>query len=85
MIAIAESFPELHRWIPWAATMPTRDALLTNLEEYDAKFESDSGWHYSLFEIDGGALVGEAGLRPAESEDDLEIGYWVRTDRSGRG
>jgi RimJ/RimL family protein N-acetyltransferase len=83
--AIADSFPELHTWMTWAETMPTRITMLAVLEEDVASFDADKGWQYFLFEMRSGQLVGGGGLHRRGGVGELEIGYRVRTDRTGRG
>lgn len=87
MDAVAVSFAELHHWMTWCQTMPTREGMVTFLQEDEAAFEADQRWGYSLFERASGELVGIAGLRRVSitDTDALEIGYWVRSDRTKRG
>jgi ribosomal-protein-serine acetyltransferase len=85
--AVTVSFVELHHWMIWCQTMPTRETIITFLKEDEAVFEADQRWGYSLFESATGELVGGAGLRRASisETDTLEIGYWVRSDRTKLG
>jgi RimJ/RimL family protein N-acetyltransferase len=83
--AIEASFDELHRWMAWAQTMPTRELLVGLTGENLTLFDDDQQWSYWMREIDGGALVGSAGVHPRGRVGELEIGYWVRSDRTGRG
>jgi RimJ/RimL family protein N-acetyltransferase len=83
--AVATSFPELHPWMPWAESMPTADEQREVLRAGEASFEADREWSYVLIERDSGQLVGAAGLHPRSAPRTVEIGYWVRSDRTGRG
>lgn len=85
LAAVAASLPELQRWLPWARAMPTADEELAVLEAGEADFDADREWAYLLFEVGSGQLVGGAGLHPRGGPGTVEIGYWVRTDRTGRG
>ena len=85
LLAMGASFLELHQWMSWADTMPTRDLMLSVLRDDLAAFDADTGWQYFLYEIESGELVGGAGLTRRGSPDELEVGYWVRSDRTGRG
>jgi RimJ/RimL family protein N-acetyltransferase len=87
MNAVARSFPELHQRMLWCKTMPFREDVLTFLQEDEKAFESNERWGYALFETNSGELVGSAGLRRISETDStgLEIGYWVRSDRTKRG
>jgi RimJ/RimL family protein N-acetyltransferase len=83
--AIDASFDELHRWMAWAATRPTPDSLRSVVDDYVSKFDADEEWQYFIVEVESGQLVGAAGLHRRGGPDELEVGYWVRTDRTGRG
>lgn len=83
--AVAASYPELHRWLEWANTMPSAEELRTMLKGAEAAFDADEEWSYLLFEHDTGELVGSAGLYRRPRADGFEIGYWVHSDRTGRG
>jgi RimJ/RimL family protein N-acetyltransferase len=61
--------------------------MVTFLDEAVLAFDDDQWWGYSLFEVASGEFVGSAVLRRmSETEPEgLEIGYWVRSDRTRRG
>ncbi|MEO9180854.1 MAG: GNAT family protein [Acidimicrobiales bacterium] len=83
--AIEVSFNELHTWMIWARTMPTRDQMHELVLEDLRRFDNDERWQFFIFEFATGELVGSAGLHRRGEPDELEIGYWVRSDRTGRG
>ncbi len=87
MKAVALSYRELHRWMAWCQDMPLREDILKFLREDEVAFDGDERWGYALFERRSGELVGSAGLRKISERDreGLEIGYWVRSDRTKRG
>jgi RimJ/RimL family protein N-acetyltransferase len=85
LAAIAASLAELGQWMPWAQTMPTAEDELAVLVGAASSFDGGSEWRYLLFELDSGDLVGGAGLHPRVGPQGIEIGYWVRSDRTGRG
>ncbi len=85
MAAVAASFTELQRWMPWAQTMPSAVEQRAVLEAAELAFDADREWRYLLFERASGNLVGAAGLHRRIGPGGLEIGYWVRSDRIGRG
>ena len=84
MAAIEASRAELTRWLPWADPLPTQEDELEFLREHERAFDRDEDYGYFLFERDFGELVGGIGLHPRE-ERTAEIGYWVRSDRTGLG
>jgi len=85
MAAIESSFADLRRWMPWAQTMPSRDEEESVLVEGEQSFNEGEDFGYLLWELATGELVGGAGLHRRIGPGAIEIGYWVRSDRTGRG
>jgi RimJ/RimL family protein N-acetyltransferase len=84
-VAVHNSFDELHTWMAWAEDLPTRESLVALTRENIVRFDADERWSYFIRELDGGQLVGSAGLVCRGIVNELEIGYWVRTDRTRHG
>ncbi len=82
--AIAQSWTELHPWMPWADEVPTADAQLDVLRAGRALFDAEETFEYFLFETATAELVGAVGV-VRRGPDHAEIGYWVRSDRHRRG
>jgi RimJ/RimL family protein N-acetyltransferase len=76
------SLPELRPWLPWAAK-----ASLESTTEFAERAEEQSseGVAYHFAVLDDGVIVGGVGLRVDRLFRSGEIGYWLRTDRMGRG
>jgi RimJ/RimL family protein N-acetyltransferase len=85
MEAVAASRPELRRWMAWAQTMPSQAEQLDILRAGEAAFDAGAEWNFLLFTPGEGEAVGGAGLHPRAGPERIEIGYWVRSDRTGRG
>jgi ribosomal-protein-serine acetyltransferase len=83
--ATVASFDELHRWMTWAKDVPTRAALAEFVNSAQTLFDRDEEWNYALVETSTGDVVGSAGLHFKGDSRSREIGYWVRSDRTGRG
>jgi RimJ/RimL family protein N-acetyltransferase len=91
---LAANVAHLAPWIPWRVAEPL-DAgpLADRLAEFAVAFDETREWRYGLFALNDGAVLGEVSLFPRngagrvslEAADRLEIGYWVRTDRTGEG
>ena len=80
--AIESSLPELRLFMPWAMDIPT----LETVEEFLQSVVSGGSLGFGLFEDDGDdEVVGGFGLHNRRGPGILEIGYWVRSDRTGRG
>jgi len=82
--SIEASQPDLARWLPWADPMPSRTVELGVVTGAERAFTEDRDYAYFLIERASGDLVGCAGLHP-KSGGVVEIGYWVRSDRTRRG
>lgn len=82
--AISTSLEELRRWMPWASSVPAVEQLRATLAQGNVRFESNEDWPYVIREP-GGELVGSTGLHRRAGPDVVEIGYWIRSDRTGRG
>jgi RimJ/RimL family protein N-acetyltransferase len=84
--AVVASLPELRQWMDWAIHEP---AELPTLEERLTRFRDDflggRDWPYGIFDPADGSVLGGAGLHPRRGPGALEIGYWIRSDVTGRG
>jgi len=81
--ATEASLEELRPWLVWAptATLQTTAAFT---EEALRDWEEGLAFHFSVFE--DGDVIGAIGidvLRPIHRLG--ELGYWIRSDRAGRG
>ena len=85
LAATVASYAELHEWMPWASTIPTKAALREVVDAGYASFEADQEWQYLFREVETGEVVGGGVLHKRVGPDGLEIGYWVRSDRTGCG
>ena len=76
------SLEELRPWLPWA-----RSAGPATTKEFAERSEvswaADTDYAFVVFEED--LLVGGVGLHTPRIERLGELGYWIRTDRTGRG
>lgn len=84
LVAVKRSYPELRQWMPWASQPPTFESVRDFLERAGAETGADVEMGFGLFEANG-ELVGGFGLHGRRGPGILEIGYWVRSDRTGRG
>ena len=83
--AIERSALELQRWMPWARDDVSRAQLEHILIELEASFDNDTEWNYAIVETASEELVGSCGLQRVGDPLCPEIGYWIRSDRTGRG
>lgn len=84
--ALEISWPELQRWIPWVFREPEDAAALADrLRGYESDFVEGRNALYAIMDLVESEVWGGAGLYRRVGPGALEIGYWVRTDRAGRG
>lgn len=84
--AIRESIPEMKPWLPFAhddySTGETRDWLKTQPKEW----KNGTSFNFAIVDAADGAMLGGCGLNQIDSiNKSANLGYWVRTGRSGRG
>ena len=84
--AVVASLPELEPFMDWArpdtVTPEHFAAFITlSLEEW----ESGVSHTFHIIESKTGELVGNCGLMRRVGPGAIEIGYWIRSDRAGRG
>jgi RimJ/RimL family protein N-acetyltransferase len=65
--------------------MPGQAEQLDVLRAGEAAFDAGAEWNFLLFDPGDETVVGGAGLHPRAGPESIEIGSWVRTDRTGRG
>lgn len=91
---LAANWDHLGPWLPIHVAKPApRAELETRLEGYVADFDADLKWRYGMHSADETDLLGEVDMFPRdangrvayENSDRVEIGYWVRSDLTGRG
>jgi len=84
--AVDSSLDDLRPWMPWAADEPqTLDEKVELLRQFRGKFDLGHDFTYGIFDRDEAAVVGGTGLHTRVDPAAFEIGYWIRTDRTGRG
>jgi RimJ/RimL family protein N-acetyltransferase len=84
--AIAESFAELHEWMPWAARLPSVEESERFVREAATNYLRRSDLPLFLRDRNTQEFIGASGLHRIDwSVPRFEIGYWCRTSRVGRG
>jgi aminoglycoside 6'-N-acetyltransferase len=86
IIAAYRSDPDVHRYQGWERT--DAEGVRAQIEEMTQRQPGEpGGWvQLSVEERDGGRLVGDVGLSPAEGEPDvIKVGYTIAPAFQGRG
>jgi RimJ/RimL family protein N-acetyltransferase len=84
--AVTESLAELRPWMPWASENPDEQKTADNTRQAIQEWQAQSAFRIHLFDRTTRELVGCSGY-PSVALDvpAVEIGYWIRTSRVGRG
>ena len=84
--ALDTSLDHLRPWMPWAAEEPQPvEQKVELLRAFRGRFDLGEDFVYGLFTPDETEVVGGSGLHTRVGPGALEIGYWVRASRVGRG
>jgi RimJ/RimL family protein N-acetyltransferase len=84
--AVQSSLDELRPWMPWAHEQSQSPADVVNLlRRFRGAFDLDQNFVYGIFSPDEREVVGGTGLHARVGEGAFEIGYWIRTSRTGEG
>jgi RimJ/RimL family protein N-acetyltransferase len=86
--AVNASLDELRPWMPWAQVPATNESIKGFLNQADVGWETGTEFAFAIRGRRGRkpeALLGFCGLHDRIGAGGLEIGYWVRSDCTGRG
>lgn len=85
-VAFVESREELRPWMPWARNAMSVEQSEEHCRTMQARWHAREELDFCFHEKAGGALVGKGGLHTIDwSIPKFEIGYWIRTPRTGCG
>ena len=82
--AVKASFAELHPWMPWCTEPVEIAAQREFIERSETSWTAQTAFNWLIVDA-GGHLIGTIGLMDRVGPGALEIGYWLRTDATGRG
>ena len=84
--AIVSSHAELTRWMPWAREPQTMAETSDFCARAEARWAAEEGLDVLLVRSSDGAIVGAGGYPRLDWEvPKFEIGYWCKSDVTGRG
>jgi RimJ/RimL family protein N-acetyltransferase len=84
--AVKESMSELRQWMPWAQEEPRLEKTTENIQKAIDEFIEQTAIRIHVFDRETDQLVGSSGYpRVNLSVPKVEIGYWLRTSRTGEG
>jgi RimJ/RimL family protein N-acetyltransferase len=82
--AIVFSFAELHPWMPWCTEPVKIEEQREFVERGTKSWESAEAFNSGIFDADG-TFLGTISLMDRVGPGGLEIGYWLRSDATGKG
>lgn len=84
--AVSVSLPELEQFMDWAASHPNRAEDFTGfVDESVAAWEAGTTYNYMVIDRVSDEVIGGCGLMRRVGPGALELGYWIRSDRTGEG
>ncbi len=91
--AVNASLDQLRPWMPWAQRPATAESIAEFLRHADVDWDEGREFQYAMRGGGGGgggggpsnSNIGYCGLHARLGMGALEIGYWVRSDRTGHG
>jgi ribosomal-protein-serine acetyltransferase len=84
--AIRDSFNELQPWMPFVQKIPAVDETEVNLRKAHIKFLERESFRFLIFQKDTKEFVCVASIQAIQwNIPKGELGYWVNTEKGGRG
>lgn len=84
--AVRSSFAELTQWQSWCHAGYTIEDTYAFIDSRPAAHRQDGEWSFAVFESSSGRFVGSCGINRLEKDARrANLGYWIRTDATGRG
>lgn len=84
LAAVRPSWEHLRHWMAWARDEPTRESQAGFVRSCLQNWQECTDFAYGIFDV-ACEVLGSIGLHSRPGPGALEIGYWVRLDRSGQG
>lgn len=82
-VLVERSRPTLAGFLPWAMHPPSIDEQRQVQGEQERQWREGRMASWSI--VEDGAIVGMVGLHQRGGPDELEIGYWLDDEATGRG
>jgi RimJ/RimL family protein N-acetyltransferase len=82
--AIKATYAELHPWMPWCVAPVEIEDQREFIERGFLSWATGRAFDYGIYNGDG-AFIGAISLMDRVGPGGLEIGYWLRTDATGKG
>lgn len=84
--SIDDSLAHLRAWMAWAMDEPsTLDVIERRLARFRESFRAAHEFPFAILDPDERELLGGIELSRRVGAGGMELGYWLRADRTGRG
>lgn len=84
--AIDENLAHLRAWMAWAMTEPSPlEVIEERVARFRDAFHAGHEFPFAIFDRDERELMGGIELSRRIGAGGMELGYWLRADRTGRG
>jgi RimJ/RimL family protein N-acetyltransferase len=84
--AVRESVAQLSLWLPWCHANYALDDSAAFVNSRDAEWEKGEHYSFMTFDLHTGEFLGGVGLNFVNRIHNFaNLGYWVRSSRTGRG
>ena len=81
--SVTVSIAQLRLWMPWAIDPHHSDTMAFAMAA-EKQWDAGSSWNFTIVENDD--VIGSVGLDNHDAAvNACNLGYWLRTDRAGRG
>ncbi len=84
--AVAESIPEVSRWLPWCHVGYSQTETEAFIESCITAWAQQTHFPLAIFEAQSGRYLGGSGVNHIDRQNRQgAIGYWIRTSAARRG
>ena len=84
--AVMESVQEVSRWLPWCHAGYSREDAASFIRLAAEAWARDMRFSFAILAAEDGAYLGGIGINHVVAPNRLgNVGYWVRSSRTGRG
>lgn len=82
---ILANLEHLRPWMGWISSEPLSiEERRSKMAAWHIRWEGGEDFSYAIVDDAGGELLGGCGLNRRTAPDGLDLGYWVRGDRTGQ-
>ncbi len=85
-LAVRESLPELSVWMPWAHDNYSLKESRQWLKQKPREWKKGIEYDFAIYDTEDGTYLGGCAINRIDYENrGANLGYWIRSDRTGQG